>query len=130
MRPEDEVRALLLCLKIGKEFITMAIQIIDRHRAKLRISIGSDEKGNSKYYSKIVEYSGKKDLKRKHDEFLEKCRQTPVDNSTVAEILDAYINSKRIKGAKETTLAGYESCAKRLKAAFGRVKAEDLAVYG
>ena len=107
----------------------MAIEILDKHRAKLRVYIGSKEKGNRKSYSKIVEYSGKKDLQRQYQEFEEKCKQAPVMTSTVADILDAYINSKRIKGAKETTLAGYGSCAKRLKEAFGTVRASDLAVY-
>ena len=107
----------------------MAIEILDKHRAKLRVYLGSKERGTRKSYSKIVEYSGKKDLQRQYNEFAEKCRQTPVQNATVAEILDAYINSKRIKGIKETTLSGYESCAKRLKAAFGTVKASDLALY-
>lgn len=107
----------------------MAIKYLSRKKAKLIVSTGSESKGNRKFYTKTVEISGKKDAERQYDAFEKECNASTMNNETVGELLDAYIDMQRIKGLKETTLTGYESYAKRLKLTFKGIKAKDLTPY-
>lgn len=107
----------------------MAIQYLSRTRAKLIVSTGSASKGNRKRWSKIVDINGKKDAERQLRAFELECSASSLAAGSVADLLDAYIDTQRIKGIKETTLAGYESYAKRLKLAFKGIGARDLTAY-
>lgn len=106
----------------------MAIKYLSRTKAKLIVSTGSASKGNRKQWTKTVTITGKKDAERQYKAFEHECTQT-MTAETVEDLLDAYIDMQRIKGLKETTLAGYESYAKRLKLSFKGVKAKDLTTY-
>jgi integrase len=107
----------------------MAIKYLSRNKAKLIVSVGSASKGTRKQYSKTVTISGKKDAKDQYDIFEREVRDLAGDVGTVADLLESYIESQRIKGLKETTLTGYESYAKRLKLRFKGVNAKDLTPY-
>ena len=45
----------------------MSIEWISKNKVRLRVSVGSRQ--SRKTYSRTVEVSGKKDAKKKHDEF-------------------------------------------------------------
>lgn len=103
------------------------IEIIDKHKAKLIVNIGSGKTRKRK--SKIVSYSGKRDLKNKYDAFEAECRRTPVSQITLKQLLDSYIEKKKMLGAKATTIKGYEAVVKRTHAYFGEVYADKLTTY-
>lgn len=107
----------------------MAIRYLSRKKAKLIVSTGSESRGNRKFYTKTVEIKGKKDAEAQYKAFEAECGVAAMENETVGELLDAYIDMQRIKGLKETTLTGYESYAKRLKLSFKGIKAKDLTPY-
>ena len=107
----------------------MAIEYLGRKKAKLIVSTGSVSRGTRRRCTKIVEISGKKDAERQYKAFELECRASSMQNETVGELVDAYIDMQRIKGLKETTLHGYESYSKRLNLAFRGIKAKDLTPY-
>lgn len=107
----------------------MAIQYLSRTKAKLIVSTGSASRGNRKRWSKIVDITGKKDAERQYRAFELECCASSLAVGSVADLLDAYIDTQRIKGIKETTIAGYESYARRLKLAFKGIEARDLTPY-
>ena len=107
----------------------MSIKYLSRTKAKLIVSVGSASKGTRRQYSKTVTISGKKDAKDQYDAFEKEVRDLAGDVGTVADLLESYIESQRIKGLKETTLTGYESYAKRLKSRFKGINAKDLTPY-
>ena len=107
----------------------MAIQYLSRTKAKLIVSTGSSSRGNRKRFTKIVTITGKKDAEKQYRAFELECNAASYAVGTVAELVDAYIDTQRLKGIKETTLTGYGSYAKRLKLAFKGIMAKDLTPY-
>jgi len=107
----------------------MAIEYLSRNKAKLIVSVGSSRKGTRRRYTKIVTITGKRNAKDQYDVFALECRASTMTAESVGDLVQAYIDMQRIKGAKETTLTGYESYAKRLKLAFNGIKAQDLTPY-
>ena len=73
--------------------------------------------------------TGKKDAEKQYRAFELECNAASYAVGTVAELVDAYIDTQRLKGIKETTLTGYGSYAKRLKLAFKGIMAKDLTPY-
>ena len=82
------------------------IEIIDKHKARLRVSVGGRK--NRKRYTKTVEYKGKRDLQNQYDEFVAEVSERPRTEVTVEQLLDAYIRSAELAGCKATTIRGYE----------------------
>lgn len=107
----------------------MAIQYLSKKKAKLIVSAGSASKGNRKQYTRIVEISGKKDAERQYQAFKLECNSSTMQEGTVGELVQSYIDMQRIKGLKETSLRGYESYAKRLNLAFKGIDAKELTPY-
>lgn len=103
------------------------IEILSKNRAKLIVSIGSGKK--RKRHSKIVEYSGKKQLKELYAEFEKQCLRPPLTDITVPALVTSYIENCKIRGAKETTTHGYETAQKRIEKRFEGVLAVDLTAY-
>lgn len=103
------------------------IQIISKHKAKLIINIGSG--ANRRRRTRTVEYSGKRDLKKKHDLFEAEVRAVVNDGMTVGALIRTYIESKELLGAKATTIRGYRAVEKRLNSRFERVLASSLTTY-
>ena len=104
------------------------IEIIDKHTAKLIVDVGSSKKRKRK--TKIITYTGKRDLDRQYKEFKEQCKQTTKKTGiTVKELVESYIKNARAMGAKATTLQGYESTAKRIYSAFEGISASSLQSY-
>ena len=84
------------------------IQIIDKHKAKLIVNIGSGD--NRKRRTKVVEYEKKRDLPRIFAEFEKECFKAQGGDTTVEEMVDQFINSRIRLGAKATTIKGYKAC--------------------
>lgn len=105
----------------------MAIQIIDKHTAKLVVEVGKGSKRKRK--TKLVEYSGKRDLERQYRAFEDEAKQTPLTDITVENLLTSYINNRKIKGLKPTTERGYNIAKKRIISRFDGVLARDLTTY-
>ena len=90
------------------------IEIIDKHKAKLIVNIGSGKK--RKRRTKVVEYEKKKDLQPMYVDFERECLRKQDTRDTVEQIVDAYIESRKRLGIKATTVNGYEKCKNRLSA--------------
>lgn len=103
------------------------IKIIDKHTAKLVVEVG---KGKSRHRkTRLVEYSGKRDLERKYREFEDEVTHNPLTDTTVEELVVAHIRNRRQLGVEETTIDGYEVAARRIYSALGWLKAKDLTSY-
>ena len=88
------------------------IEIINKHKAKLIVNMGSGKK--RKRRTKTVTYEKKRDLPKMYVDFERECLRKQDTRDTVEEILDAYIESRKRLGIKATTIRGYENCKSRL----------------
>lgn len=106
----------------------MAIQYIDKKKARLIVSIGSRER--KQRYTKTITYSGKRDAERQYQEFKRQVlNEGKPESITVEGLLNWYIDSMEAMGARDTTIYGYRSTAKRIILACGKVKASELTSY-
>ena len=103
------------------------IQIIDKHKAKLIVNIGSG--ANRRRMTKTVTYEKKRDLPRIYAEFEKECRKAQDGTATVEEIVQAYIDSRIRLGAKATTIRGYKMCENRLSDSLKGEKASAVTPY-
>jgi integrase len=103
------------------------IEHLSKNKAKLIVSTGSGK--NRKRYSKIVKYKGKKDLDRMYAAFEQECTQVKPTDETVEEIINAYIDSRKLLGAKATTLRGYRMCRDRIDGVLRRQTASQVNPY-
>ena len=103
------------------------IEIIDKHKAKLIVNIGSGEK--RKRRTKTVAYEKKRDLQKMYVDFERECLRRQDTRDTVEEVLDAYIESRKRLGIKATTIRGYENCKSRLSTAIKEEIAAEVSPY-
>lgn len=103
------------------------IEYIGKNKAKLIISMGSGK--SRKRYSKTVEYKRKRDLPKMYQEFEAEVLGNPLMDSTVEDIINAYIENRRMLGIKSTTIKGYELCRDRISADIRREKAYKVSAY-
>lgn len=104
------------------------IQELSKNKAKLIINVGSRD--HRQRYTKTVEYKGKKELKRLHDEFEREVRSGQLPSEmTVPELLSWHIEVCETMGAKPTTIRGYRVCEKRINSLCKTRKADSLTTY-
>ena len=103
------------------------IEIIDKHKAKLIVNIGSGEK--RKRRTKTVAYEKKRDLQKMYVDFERECLRRQDTRDTVEEVLDAYIESRKRLGIKATTIRGYENCKSRFSTAIKEEIAAEVSPY-
>lgn len=106
----------------------MSIEWISKNKVRLRVSVGSRQ--SRKTYSRTVEVSGKKDAKKKYDEFCQEVAGgvTP-QKMTVSELLDLYTDHLEVLGTRATTMKGYNTCKRRIEKYIGNRKAQSLDTY-
>lgn len=89
------------------------IESLGKNKYRFRVSIGSGKK--RKVFTKTIEHKGgKKALQKRYNAFEEECRKAPLSDGTLEEIIDSYIDSKRMQGLAPTTLRGYKLCLNRI----------------
>lgn len=103
------------------------IEYIGKNKAKLTVSTGGRQ--NRKRYSRTVTYTTKKELERLHQNFVNEVRHNPLIDTTVDELLDAYIRSRKSLGVEATTIRGYETSANRIYSVFKGINAVELTSY-
>lgn len=103
------------------------IKILDKNHAKLIVSITTD--GKRRRPSKVVEFTGKRDLQRKYEEFEREVKETPPTEMTVVELVDMYISKCVLSGARPTTERGYRTCEKRIQTVLNKTLAKSLTTY-
>lgn len=103
------------------------IEYISKGKAKLIVSTGSG--ANRRRKAKTVSYTSKKELERMHQRFIDEVHHNPLIDTTVDELLDMYIRSRKSLGIEATTIRGYETAAKRINSRFKGVNATDLTSY-
>lgn len=103
------------------------IEYVSKGKAKLIVSVGSGE--NRRRKAKTVTYTTKKELERMHQRFIDEVHHNPLIDTTVRELLDMYIRSRKSLGVEATTIHGYEIAAKRIYPRFEGINASDLTSY-
>ena len=103
------------------------IEYIGKNKAKLIVNVGSG--ANRKRRTKTVEYKRKKDLAKMYQNFEAEVLGNPLLDSTVEDIINTYIDSRRTLGIKPTTIKGYELCRDRISADLRREKAYKVTAY-
>lgn len=103
------------------------IEYVSKGKAKLVISIGSGE--NRRRKSKTVTYTSKKELERMHRAFEDEVRHNPLIDTTVKELVQSYIRSRKPLGVEATTIQGYETAAERIYCRIGGIEARSLTSY-
>ena len=103
------------------------IEYIGKGKAKLIVSVGSGKTRKRK--AKTVTYTTKKELERMHQRFIDEVHHNPLIDTTVAELLDMYIRSRKSLGVEATTIHGYEVAAKRVYSRFEGINATELTSY-
>lgn len=103
------------------------IEVLGKNKAKLIVSMGSG--ADRKRKSKTVTFTSKKELERMHQRFIDEVHHNPLIDTTVKELLESYINGRKVLGVKQTTLHGYDVTAERLYSRFKGIKATDLTSY-
>lgn len=103
------------------------IEVLSKNKAKLIVSMGSG--ADRKRKSKTVTFTSKKELERMHQRYIDEVHHNPLIDTTVAELLESYINGRKVLGVKQTTLHGYEVVAERIYSRFKGIKATDLTSY-
>lgn len=103
------------------------IQIIDKNKAKFIINFGSGK--NRLRRTKTVTYKGKRELEKMYKAFEAECKRDKQSDETVEEMVDAYIDSRKLLGAKATTIKGYELCRDRLSKALRKRNASEVTPY-
>ena len=103
------------------------IEYISKGKAKLIVSVGSGEHRRRK--AKTVSYTSKKELERLHQKFEDEVRHNPYIDTTVEELLDHYIENKKMVGLKATTERGYNNAKKRIVPIMGNFLAREVTPY-
>ena len=103
------------------------IEYISKGKAKLIVSVGSGATRRRK--AKTVTYTTKKELERMHQRFIDEVHHNPLIDTTVEELVDMYIRSRKSLGVEATTIHGYETAAKRVYSRFEGINATELTSY-
>lgn len=103
------------------------IEYLGKNRAKLIVSFGSGK--DRKRHTKTVTYETKKELKEMHRKFEESWKRNPLLDSTVSELVDNYITSRKVLGVEATTIQGYENTEKRINAVLGGLNSGEVTSY-
>lgn len=103
------------------------IEHIGRNKAKLIISTGSRE--NRKRHTKTVTYKTKKELEQMHRAFEDEIRHNPMIDTSVQELVESYIRSRKTLGIEATTIRGYNTAAERIYSRFKGIKAAEVTSY-
>lgn len=103
------------------------IEYISRGKAKLIASTGSG--ANRKRKTRTVTYTSKRELQRMHQQFIDEVCHNSLFGTTVEELVDMYIRSRRTLDIEATTIKGYEVAAKRIHSRLGRIDASQLTSF-
>jgi integrase len=103
------------------------IEKLGKNKAKLIVNIGSGK--NRRRKSKVVTYTTKKELEKMYRDFESEIRHNPLVDTTVEELVQSYIRSRKPLGVEATTIAGYETAAERIYPRLGSICAKDLTSY-
>ena len=104
------------------------IEYIDKHKCRLIISVGSGK--DRKRYYKTVNYSGKRDAEKQHDDFKRQVQNVGMpEDMRLKELLDWHIESLQMLGTRATTLRGYRQAENRILLCCGNPKANSLTTY-
>lgn len=103
------------------------IEHIGKNKAKFIINVGSGR--NRKRKTKVITYSGKKDLENKYRQFEAEARRKALSDITIDELIRGYIDNRKVMGAKATTLKGYKVCLERFNGSLRYEKAREVEPY-
>lgn len=103
------------------------IEYLGNNRAKLIVSITTPS--GRKRRTKTVTYQKKRDVPAMYRQFEDEVKHNPLIDTTVSELVAAYIKNRKIVGIKSTTELGYTVAEKRINSRFEGVLARSLTTY-
>ena len=103
------------------------IEYVSKGKAKLIINIGSGD--NRRRKTKTVTYKTKRELAEMHRKFEDEVRHNPYIDTTVGELIDYYIENRKLAGLKATTERGYNTAKDRIILAMGDYLAREVSAY-
>lgn len=103
------------------------IEYLGNNKAKLIVNISTPS--GRKRKTKTVTYQRKKDVPKMYQRFEDEVRHNPLIDTTVSELVAAYIKNRKIVGIKSTTEQGYRVSESRINSRFEGVLAKDLTTY-
>ena len=105
----------------------MSIEYLGKNKAKLVVNTGSGK--NRKRKTKIVTYKTKSELKEIYRKFEDEVRHNPLIDTSVKELVEMYIKSRKPLGVEATTIKGYKIAAERIYSRIGDLNASELTSY-
>lgn len=106
----------------------MAIRQLGKNKYQLIVDY-YDEEGKRRKHTKVVTCSGKRAAKDLLEDFAESWSDALPEDVTVSDLVQDYIDSREIKGAKANTIKGYGSIKKKFNEDIGRRPARSLTTY-
>lgn len=106
----------------------MAIRSLGKNKYQLIVDYYDDE-GKRRKHTKTVYCNGKRAAKDLLAEFAESWSDALPEDVTVSDLVQDYIDSREIKGAKANTIKGYKSIKKKFNEDIGRKAARNLTTY-
>ena len=103
------------------------IQDLGKNKYRFIVNIGSGQ--NRRRFSKTIECNGKKEAKSLYAEFEAECRQDPLTDITVKQLLEDYIDHCKALGRKATTIRGYKIAVERIYPSVDKILAKDCTTY-
>lgn len=104
------------------------IKPLGQNKYRFIVSIGG--RNNRKRYTKTITHKGgKRALQILYDEFERECKQTPLSDVSVKELINAHIDHCEALNRKATTMRGYRVCAERIYPLVDGLLAKDCATY-
>ena len=106
----------------------MAIRQLGKNKYQLIVDY-YDEEGKRRKHTKVVTCNGKRAAKDLLEAFADSWRDALPEDVTVSDLVQDYIDSREIKGAKVTTIKSYKSIKKKFNEDIGRRPARSLTTY-
>lgn len=99
----------------------MGIEYKDKNKCRLVVYAGSDAYGKPKRFSKTVTYTSKRNAQKQYRAFEQEVLDGMTKESAVriSVMMDEYINSRKRKGVRSTTIHGYEVVRDRILKTIG-----------
>lgn len=106
----------------------MAIRTLGKNKYQLIVDY-YDEEGKRRKHTKVVTCNGKRAAKELLEQFAESWSDALPEDVTVSDLVQDYIDSREVKGAKATTIKSYKSIKKKFNEDIGMRPARSLTTY-
>lgn len=104
------------------------IESLGKNRYRFIVNVGSG-KGRKRRTKTVVHKGGKKELQRMYERFEDECKNKPLADLTLGDIIELKIEHGKSLNLKAHTIRGYKACQKRFTDDYKRLKAQKVSTY-